>query len=104
MNWVTWNSLPPDVQKILDELNGRHMAEFTADSFDKVAGILKGVIGGIDKKQDKQYYTVPDSEFSRWKDMVKPVYAGWVERMEKKGLPGKAVFQDAKQLGEKYSQ
>jgi hypothetical protein len=36
--------------------------------------------------------------------MVKPVYTGWIKRMEGKGLPGKAVFEDAKQLGEKYSQ
>ena len=104
MNWDTWNSMPPDVQKIFEELNGRFMAEFTADNFDKTAGILRGVIGGIDKKQGKHYYTVPDSEFNKWKVMVKPVYAGWVKRMEEKGLPGRAVFEDAKQLGKKYSQ
>ena len=80
------------------------MAEYTANKFDKTAAILSGVIGGIDKKQGKQYYTVPDSEFNEWKSIVKPVYAGWVKRMEKKGLPGRAVFEDAKQLGEKYSQ
>ena len=44
MNWDTWNSLDPDVQKIFEELNGRYMSEYTADKFDKITGILQGVI------------------------------------------------------------
>ncbi|MBW1862218.1 MAG: TRAP transporter substrate-binding protein DctP [Deltaproteobacteria bacterium] len=104
MNWDTWNGLPPDVQKVFEELNGRYMTEYTANKFDKIAGILSGVIGGIDKKRKAKYYTLPDSEFKKWKEMVIPVYEGWVKKMEKKGLPGKAVFEDAKRLGEKYSQ
>lgn len=103
MNWDTWNSLDPDVQKIFEELNGRYMSEYTADKFDKIAGILQGVIGGIDKKRKAQYHTITDAEFKRWKDMVKPVYEDWVKKMEAKGLPGRAVFEDAKRLGEKYS-
>ena len=104
MNWNTWNKLPPDVQKIFEELNGRYMAEYTAKKFDKVAGILQGVIGGIDQKTKKEYHTLSDSEFERWKSMVNPVYENWVKKMDGKGLPGTAVFKDAKRLGAKYSQ
>jgi TRAP-type C4-dicarboxylate transport system substrate-binding protein len=104
MNWGTWNKLPPDVQKIFEEFNGRYMTEYTAEKFDKVAGILQGVIGGIDKKRNAKYYTLPGAEFERWKEMVIPVYEAWVKKMEGKGLPGRAVFEDAKRLGKKYSQ
>jgi len=104
MNWDTWNSLPPDVQKIFDELNGRYMTEYTAGKFDKAVGILQGVIGDIDQKTKKEYHTMSDSEFKALRAKAEPVYEKWVEKMEAKGLPGRAVFEDAKRLGEKYSE
>lgn len=104
MNWDYWNSLPPEVQKVFDELNGRYMTEYTAGKFDKVAGILQGVIRGIDQKTKKEYHTMPDSEFEALRAKAETVYRDWVKKMEAKGLPGRAVFEDARRLGEKYSE
>lgn len=104
MNWDSWNSLPKDVQKIFEELNGRFMTELIANKFDEEDHKLRGVIKGIDKKMRKaDFYFVPDGEFQRWKDAVKPVYEKWVKDMEAKGLPGREILEDARKLAEKYS-
>ncbi len=105
MNWDTWNSLPPDVQEILEELNGRFMSEYIAAAFDNADAELRGVITGIDqKKGNPPLYEIQEDEFQRWVDAVQPVYDKWIEETEDQGLPGRAIFEEARQLAEKYAQ
>ncbi len=105
MNWDSWNRLPPDVQKIFDELNGRFMTEFTAKNFDKATAELRGVITGMDKEKGyPPVYELPEDEFQRWVEAVQPVYDLWIKDKEAQGLPAQAVFDDVQQLADKYSQ
>lgn len=103
MNWHTWKRLPPDVQDILEKLNGRYMSVYTADRVDATVQKLGGVIREMDKKMGKSSYYIPDEEFKKWQESVAPVYENWIKEMEARGLPGRAIFEDAKRLGEMYS-
>jgi 23S rRNA A1618 N6-methylase RlmF len=40
------------------------------------------------------FYVLPDDEKQRWLEKVLPVRDQWVNEMEKKGLPGKAMLED----------
>ena len=105
MNWDSWNKLPPDVQAIFEELNGRFMTEFIATNFDNAAAGLRGVITGIDgEKGNPPVHQVPQDEFQRWVEAAQPVYDSWLADMEADGLPGRAVFEDVCQLADKYAQ
>jgi len=106
MNWDSWNKLPPDVQEIFEELNGRFMAELTAENFDNAAAELRGTITELDRQAGKsEVYILPEDEFQRWIEVAaQPIYDSWIEDVEAKGLPARAVFEDALRLADKYSQ
>jgi TRAP-type C4-dicarboxylate transport system substrate-binding protein len=99
MNPKTWESLPPDVQKIVEELSGPRMSEIAGASYDKYDQL------GIEaaKKVKAEIFTLSSEEKERWADRIKPLNDKWISDMEAKGLPGKKIFDDARLLLEKYS-
>lgn len=99
MNPNTWNSLPPDVQKIMDELTGLKMAEKGGDAFDRYAAAAEAEV----KQKGGDVYQLPPAERKLWLTTAQPVIEAWIADMEKKGLPGKQVYQDAVALLAKYS-
>ncbi len=48
------------------------------------------------------FYTVPASELDNWIKASAPLYDEWVADMDKRGLPGKQMLQDARDLLVKY--
>ena len=99
MNLNAWNSLSPGDQKIMDELTGLRMAEKSGEAFDRYAATAQEEA----KKGGADVYQLPASEKKVWMDKAKPVNETWVADVEKKGLPGNKLFQEAVSLLEKYS-
>ncbi len=99
MNLNTWNSLSPGDQKIMDDLTGLRMAENSGDAFDRYAQVAREEA----VKAGSEIYQLPSAERKIWMEKARPVSETWVADMEKKGLPGKQVFQEAVSLVEKYS-
>jgi TRAP-type C4-dicarboxylate transport system substrate-binding protein len=99
INPKTWDSLPPDVQKIIEDLTGARMAETAGASFDQY-----DLIGqDFAKKAGAEFITLSPEEQKKWFDRIKPLNDKWVADMEAKGLPGKKIFEEASQLVQKYS-
>ena len=48
------------------------------------------------------FYTLPAAETEQWKKASAPLYDEWVASMDKAGLPGKQMLQDARDLLAKY--
>jgi TRAP-type C4-dicarboxylate transport system substrate-binding protein len=88
MNKGTWKKLPPDVQKVFDELGGMAGAERFGKFMDKddKDGIAEGK-----QKYGCEFYTLPADELTRWRKRLRPVQQAWVDDMEKKGLAAKKV-------------
>ena len=104
MNWDTWNKLPPDVQEVFNELSGAYMCEFAGNVFDEANIELFQVIQETDKEMgNPEPYYIPEDEFQRWLDAVNPMYEDWIQSMEAKGLPGRAIFEETQRLSQKYS-
>lgn len=99
MNQKTWDSLPPDIQKIIEECSGAQMAETAGASYD--GSDAKGA--EILKKEGREFYSLPPEEMKRWADRLNPVTEKWVADMEAKGLPGKKLYEEARQLLKQYS-
>ncbi|MDY6881943.1 MAG: TRAP transporter substrate-binding protein [Thermodesulfobacteriota bacterium] len=89
MNKDTYNKLPSDLQKIVDE-QGLVLQKSIGPGFDKFGAMGKGMC----KKGGVEIYSLPPDEMNRWKKAVLPVWDKWVEDTEKRGLPGKAVMDD----------
>ena len=104
MNWDSWNSLPPDVQKIFEELSGAYMSNFSGESADRSGAEKFEIIKEYDKKVgNPEIYNLPEDEFQKWVDATAPVYEMWITDVEAKGKPGRAIFEDTLRLIEKYS-
>jgi TRAP-type C4-dicarboxylate transport system substrate-binding protein len=99
MNLKAWNSLPPDIQQIFDDLAGARLSERIGRSVDQTALLSLEEA----KKAGIQIYGLTSEEKKVWVNRVKPVNDKWIADMEAKGLPGKKVYEDAVKLSQKYS-
>jgi TRAP-type transport system periplasmic protein len=99
MNLDKWKSLPPDVQKAFDELSGLSLGVAQATEFDHTAQEALEAA----KAKGQTIYELTPAERKEFDAKVKPICEAWAADMDKKGLPGKAVYQEAVKLLEKYS-
>jgi TRAP-type transport system periplasmic protein len=98
MNEQKYQSLPPDLRKVIDDLSGAWGAEFTGAAWDR------NEHDGIEaaKKAGATIYNVPAEERQRWATRLHPVEDEWVKSMEAKGLPGRQVITDLREAIKRY--
>ena len=98
MNLDKYNSLPPDLKKVIDELSGPWGAEFAGAAWDRgeEEGLAAIKAAGI------QHHKLSDAQRAVWQEKTKVVEAEWVRTMEAKGLPAKQALADLKDLIKKY--
>jgi len=87
MNKNKWNSLPPDIQKIIEQINEEYIDKQgkTWDEVDKVGRDYTLARG------NKIISLSPD-ENRRWEKTVKPILEEYKKNMKDKGLPGEEVL------------
>ncbi len=99
MNLETWNSLPPDIQNIFNEV-----IPWAADLRDKL-DLEEGE--KVRAKCVEEYGDTVDmlspEEIERWKEKLMPIWEEYVANAEAKGLPGRKVLDETLRLGELYS-
>jgi TRAP-type C4-dicarboxylate transport system substrate-binding protein len=100
MNLDRWKSLPPDLQKIMNEVSGMHHAELNGKGFDAEKAF---VTQKIFPKSGVQVYAPPQAELERWKKAIMPIYDWWVKDLESKKLPAKKLLEEVQRLSKKYS-
>lgn len=99
MNKNVWNSLPPDVQKVIDEL-GREMALWTGTYLDDH---VKESLAWAEKEQGLQVISLAPEEKARWEVRLKGVTDAYVKEVKAKGLPGEEFLARLLALKEKYA-
>jgi TRAP-type C4-dicarboxylate transport system substrate-binding protein len=98
MNQKKYDSLPPDLKKVIDDRSGSWGAEFTGGAWDK--GEEDGIAAA--KKAGATTYTLPSAELQRWVQKAKPIEEEWIGGLEAKGLPVRQVVSDLRELAKKY--
>jgi len=99
MNLNRWNGFPKDIQQaIMDVTNERE--PYTCSRVLTDITVARGIKEA--KKLGHEFIEISDEEESRWKATGKPYWDRWVEKMENKGLPGRAVLEEAIRLVKKY--
>ena len=84
MNKNKWNGLPPDFQRIIDEVN-EEWIEKTGRLWDEVDKLGKDYA----MRLGNQIISLSKSENERWARKVIPLLMEYVNDTEKQGLPGK---------------
>jgi TRAP-type C4-dicarboxylate transport system substrate-binding protein len=95
MNKKTWNSLPSDVQKVIDELSGEY---FAAELHGKRGDLAAAKAWERIEAEGHTIYVLDEDEKKRWEGTSSYVADEWVENMENKGLPGERVYEEALRL------
>jgi len=87
MNKDKWNSLPPDVQKIIEQVNEEYI-EKQGKTWDEIE---KAGRDFTISRGNKIISFLQDEDW-RWQKAVKPLLDEYVKNMENKGLPGDVVL------------
>ncbi len=99
MNMDSWNKLPKDVQKVLDDL-AEEQAAWTGDYMDNH---VKEAMAWSEKEQKVEFIKLSADEKAKWDAKLEFIVEGWVKKAEEKGLPGKQIVDDIKALIKKHS-
>jgi TRAP-type transport system periplasmic protein len=83
MNKQKWNSLPPDVQKIIEKIN-----EEWADKQGKLWDEIDKEGQDFMTQRGNKFIALSREEDGRWADKVRPILDEYVKEMKQKGLPG----------------
>ena len=97
MNMDKWNSLPKDVQKVMEDL-GTEQAEWTGMYMDRIA---QESITWSEANQGVEF--IQPSDKAEWNKKLQPIVDGWIAKKEKEGVPAKQIVADIRALIKKYS-
>lgn len=98
MNKKSYNRLPDDLKKVIDNNSGVELAGFIGRQFDNNERVGYEVA----KAQGNEIYELPKREVLRWKREMAPVSQEWIADMNKKGRDGQAMYDKANSLIRKY--
>jgi len=87
MNKEKWNTLPADIQKIIEKVN-REWIEKTGKLWEEID--QSGTEFTL--KRGNQIITLSKEEEERWANAVRPILDDYVKNMREKELPGEAAL------------
>jgi TRAP-type C4-dicarboxylate transport system substrate-binding protein len=97
MNPKTFDKLPPDVQKVVEETS----VWWAEESMKLDIGeIERAVNAGKELKHTFTYLT--PQEVQVWAHSATELHEKWIAEMESKGKPAKAIYEEAKRLIKEY--
>ena len=99
MNKAKYDSLPADLQKVIDDNSGMEFSAFAGKTQEGSDGPARELA----LSNGNNIITLSDEQVAEWEAAVAPVVENWIADMDKKGIDGQALFDEAKALIEKYS-
>jgi len=98
MNPARYDALPADLKAVIDKNSGAGLSASAGKIWDEsqVAGRKPAVERG------NVFYTIPGSELDGWVKASGGLYDEWSANMDKAGMNGKQMLQDARELLAKY--
>ena len=98
MNKDTWEKLPPEAQKAIMDLQD----QFEQKSVNIGLENQKGSMAAAEKAGHPIIELTPQ-ELEKWAAVGEKIQKKWIDDMEAKGKPGRAVYEAAKRLIEKFN-
>jgi TRAP-type C4-dicarboxylate transport system substrate-binding protein len=99
MNMDSWNKLPKDVQKVMDDLR-IEQSEWTGEYMDNhVDEAMKWAV----ETQGVEVIKLTSAEKAEWDAKLQPLTDKWVGDAQAKGLPADAIVKDIRELIKKYA-
>ena len=100
MNRNSYEKLPSDLRKVIDDNSGRNIAEMAGRNWDAIEAPGLKV---VQSREKNKFHTIPAEEVARMKEAAKPVFDRWLAEMQDIGVYGAKLLADARALIDKYS-
>lgn len=100
MNKASYDKLPPDLQKVIDNNSGRAIARSAGQNWRDIETPGRNV---VESKSKNKFYVIPADEVEKMKAAAQPVFDRWYEEVGKRGLDGPNMVLDALDMIEKHS-
>ncbi|MBF0280324.1 MAG: TRAP transporter substrate-binding protein [SAR324 cluster bacterium] len=99
MNKNSYNSLPADLKKVIDDLSGIEFAKEVGRIW------TNSEVGGINLavKSGNEHIEIGEDELKRFRAKLEPVVERWISEVEKKGIDGRKLVDAARTAIAKYS-
>lgn len=99
MNKARYDSLPPDLKKVIDRHSGKNAAEMAGRMWDDLAPVVEDTA----RKQGNTIKELERSEVDRWVKATQPVVDAWVKESKHRKFDGGALLTEAKALLAKFA-
>lgn len=99
MNAAKYNSLPPDLKKVIDQNSGAEVSRWAGKILDGTTASARKI--AVDRHNTINVLT--ETEFKRWVKATESVDDAWIKEVNAKGGNGQALLNDAKALLKKYN-
>jgi len=100
MNKKKYDSLPPDLKKVIDDNSGAKLAPKAIEIWDRIEVDGEKVMRS---KPKNKFVSLSAEETAKFKKMVQPVFDRFVKLLNESGSDGKKVLADVERLIEKNS-
>jgi TRAP-type C4-dicarboxylate transport system substrate-binding protein len=98
MNLDKWNSLPADVQKVMEDLI-REQSEWTGNYMD---GHVKESVTWSQQNHNLELITLDPAEKARWEALLEPIKAKGIAEAAAAGIPAEEIMADIQKLIQQY--
>jgi len=102
VNRKKYATLPPDLRRVLDETTAPAGGYWrrVGEAWDRAeAAARKALIDG-----KAEVFVVPRDERRRWREALRPLDDRWAADLDRRGLPGKALVKEARDLSVRYGE
>jgi len=98
MNQAKYDSLPPDLKKVIDDNSGAATSRAFGKQWDASAPPARKQA----TERGNTFYTIPAAELANWQKATANLEDEWARDVSAKGQDGKKLLQTAKDLIKKY--
>lgn len=99
MNQARYNSLTPELKKVIDHNSGVEVSRWAGKILDGTTTAARKIA----QDRHNTFNILTDAEYKRWAKATENVDDGWIKEVNAKGGNGKALLEDAKALLKKYN-
>lgn len=99
MNLETWNSLPPDIQDTIEEVNEEYYEEVVAGFYDWLEELAYEWME--EEEIELEFIELSQEEEQKWVELIEPMYDDHIEYLNEQGLPGEDIFETVLELIDK---
>ncbi|MFK7744432.1 MAG: TRAP transporter substrate-binding protein [Roseobacter sp.] len=100
MNKDRYDSLPADLQKVIDDNSGLEFSVFAGGVMEDSDAPARKLAAD----RGNNIVTLTEAEAAEWRAVADPIYAEWVAEMAEKGIDGQALIDEARGLIDQYTE